>query len=98
MHQQVGRQWWSDEILLKGEMTTYTVTINDYGYEWYEPSEDGSSCSRVTSTKKDDNDAELFVEYTVVTTTSNYSAKSIEQRKGDEAGPQDAAGGGGGGQ
>lgn len=63
VHREVGAEWWYQNVMVKAEKTTYEVTINDFGYEWYETA--GNTCSRFTSPTKDDADAALFVEYTV---------------------------------
>jgi hypothetical protein len=67
INQQIGTQWWHENVLVKAELVTYEVTIVDYGYEWYEIA--GDTCFRVTSGTRDNANGELFVEYAVTEIT-----------------------------
>lgn len=67
LHVQTGTQWWFSNVLVKEEMTNTTVTINDYGFEWYDDdSED--TCYRETGYTPDGSGAQLYVEYDVTVT------------------------------
>jgi len=66
-HVQRGIQWWFEGILVKEEVENVDVTITDFGWEWYEDSE--FSCSRMTNSHRPDDDAELYLEYDVTTST-----------------------------
>jgi hypothetical protein len=71
-HRQTGTEWWYGDTLVQFQGERIFVDISDFGYEWYE--QDGDFCTRFTSTTRptDVGDAELFVEYTVTTETSNF--------------------------
>lgn len=76
MHQQVGTQWWSKDILVKSEGTTWDVTIDDWGYEWY--IQDGDTCARNTgAVAPEDTTFNSYVEYTVTRTVSAYQIDSV---------------------
>ena len=49
--QVVGHEWWHDEALVRAVTTTYEVTIDEWGFEWYETAPAGNSCNRVVSTR-----------------------------------------------
>ncbi len=66
-HVQTGTQWWFNGILVKEEVENVDVTITDFGWEWYEDTE--FSCSRMTNSHRPDEDAELYLEYEVTTST-----------------------------
>ncbi|MFT4626836.1 MAG: hypothetical protein ACI8PZ_005516 [Myxococcota bacterium] len=76
MHQQVGTEWWGDDILLKAESTTWDVTVDAFGYEWYV--QDGDTCARNTGpVAPEDTGSNLFVQYTVTRTIMTYQVDSI---------------------
>jgi hypothetical protein len=76
-HQQIGTEWWYGDVLVQSEGVTSEVVISDFGWEWYE--EDGPSCRRRTSTVEPTNaDADLFLEYSVVVTTSTFVVDTWE--------------------
>ena len=64
-HVQTGTQWWYNGILVKEEVTNVEVTINDYGWEWFESGTSG--CSRETSRIRPGIAADLFIEFSVTT-------------------------------
>lgn len=66
-HLQTGTQWWFKGILVKEEVENVDVTITDFGWEWYEDAE--FACSRMTNSHRPDEDAELYLEYEVTTST-----------------------------
>ena len=68
LHVQTGTQWWHSNVLVKEDMTNTTVTINDYGFEWYDDDDDNDYCSRETGYTPDGSGAQLFVEYNVTVT------------------------------
>jgi hypothetical protein len=82
VHQKIGTEWWYRNALVEFEGRVVSVTINDYGYEWYvEATEDDflyPSCARQTSYFRDESnpDARLFVEYTVTVTDSVFLVDS----------------------
>jgi hypothetical protein len=95
VHQMIGTQWWYKDVLVKAEMTTYVVNIQDHGYEWYEFTDDFAECNRVTSMRKDSPDAQTFIQYDVTTTTTTYQVDTWLQKKQKDAGPSPAPAGGG---
>ena len=75
-HQQIGTEWWDKDILLKSELTTWDVSIDDFGYEWF--IQDGDACTRFSGTVAPENTtAKLFVQYSVTRTIENYQVDSI---------------------
>jgi len=66
-HVQTGTQWWFQGVLVKEEVENVDVTITDFGWEWYEDND--SFCSRETNSHRPDEDAELYLEYQVTTST-----------------------------
>ena len=64
-HVQTGTQWWFDGILVKEEVTNVDVSIDSFGWEWFENGT--SSCSRETSRIRPAVQANLFVEFSVTT-------------------------------
>ena len=87
VHYRVGTEWWFDEVLVKEETTTYSVTIDSYGWESYDAG--AADCVRMVDTSNPHTDAELFVEYTVTTTTNTWAADSLEVLKDDLVSPAD---------
>ena len=79
-HHQQGTQWWYKDVLVKEELTTWEVTISDYGYEWYEAAEFGGGCDRLTSTVREDSGAQLYMAYQVTTIDSIYEADSWQKQ------------------
>lgn len=76
-HQQIGTEWWFENVLVQSELTTLEVAISDFGWEWYEDEEGG--CSRRTGTvKPTDTAPELFVEYTVTESVSQFVVDTWE--------------------
>jgi len=75
VNQQIGTQWWYNNVLVKAALVTYEVTIVDYGYEWYEIA--GDTCYRVTSGTRDNSNGELFVEYSVTEITQTLSTSGF---------------------
>lgn len=69
LHQKVGSEFWAGPVKVAEDATTWSVVVDEYGYERYESF--GGSCTRIVSTTKDDPEAELFVQYTVTTTSSS---------------------------
>ena len=62
VYQKVGSEWWVNGVLVKEESQLVTVSVSDFGYEWY--TEDRGGCERNTSTSREAGvDAERFVEY-----------------------------------
>ncbi len=66
-HAQTGTQWWHKGILVKEDTENVDVDIVDFGWEWYEESE--GACYRQTSTHRPDDEAEMFIEYELTTST-----------------------------
>lgn len=64
-HVRQGTQWWVDGLLVKETATTTFVTINEYGFEWYEQDEAAGTCTRVVSPTRDEPTAQAFVQYDV---------------------------------
>jgi len=64
-HYRVGYQWWSDNVLVAEDTTTFQVTVNDYGFEWLDYQ--GGKVHK-TAKSLDPNsipgDAHLYVAYT----------------------------------
>lgn len=70
-HFKVGTQWWYKNIMVKESATIYDIEITNYGYEWYEMSEAGDVCMRMTSTTLPSAasvTALQFVQYDLITT------------------------------
>jgi hypothetical protein len=63
----VGTEWWYGGILVKEASTITQIEITNYGYEWYELDSTGTLCSRQTSETLDNPNAQMFVEYDLVT-------------------------------
>jgi len=76
VHQQVGTEWWTENVLVEAEKSWTEITVIDFGYEWYR--DDGDSCERYTSFTKDDDDAELFVEFSKTTITEVLKTPKYE--------------------
>jgi len=72
-HVQTGTQWWFEGILIKEEVVNVDVTVHDYGWEWFEST--SSSCSRVTSTRRPDVVADLYIEFSVTTSEETREAE-----------------------
>ena len=66
-HVKVGTEWWYGGILVKEASTITQIEITNYGYEWYELDSTGMLCSRQTSETLDNPNAQMFVEYDLVT-------------------------------
>ena len=67
---------------MKEEVTNVDVTVHDYGWEWYETSSGGNSCSRETSTIRPDVQADLYIEFSVTTSQEIREAEewyTVEQ-------------------
>ena len=64
-HVQTGTQWWFNGILVKEEVTNVDVTVDSYGWEWYENGTSG--CSRETSRIRPAVAADLFIQFSVTT-------------------------------
>jgi hypothetical protein len=77
-HQRVGLERWYNNALLSFEGTQVFVTINDFGWEYFEDGED--TCVRIVDDVKptDAGDAKLFVEYSVEVVESTYTVDSWE--------------------
>lgn len=76
VHQELGSEWWYNNVLIQSSKTQYEVEIIDYGYEWFE--NNGTSCTRVTSPTRDDPDAELFIDYSVTEIVTEMHATGYE--------------------
>ncbi len=77
-HQQVGTEWWDSGVLMASQLLTYSITVEDYGYEWYEADATANICTRQTSAVANpDEDAVLFIQYTVTTTESAFLVNSV---------------------
>ena len=72
-HVQTGTQWWHKGILVKEEVTNVNVSINNYGWEWYE--NEGDYCSRQVSQNRPGGAADLFIEFTVTTSEETRETK-----------------------
>lgn len=70
-HVKVGTEWWFGSILVKESSTVTNIEITNFGYEWFELDETGTTCSRQVSQTYDSPNAILFVEYDLVTTERN---------------------------
>jgi hypothetical protein len=88
-HQVVGHEWWAEKALVRAQTTTYAVTINEWGYEWYGFDPTGTTCQRFVSTRKDDASAKLFVAYTVDTVNTTYTATKLQKRGKKMQGPHE---------
>jgi len=88
-HQVVGHEWWAEKALVRAQTTTYAVTINEWGYEWFGFDATGTTCQRFVSTRKDDASAKLFVAYTVDTMNTTFTATKLQKRGKKLQGPHE---------
>lgn len=74
LNQQVGTEWWVDGFMVRFVGKRAVVSINSYGWEWTDRS--NNSCTRMTSIARptdDDIDATLFVEYGVTLEQTTFA-------------------------
>jgi len=77
-HQQVGTEWWHKDILVQAERTTWSVSIDSFGYEWYEEENNGF-CNRFTSvTAPVGQSALVFAQYTVTREVEEFEVSFTE--------------------
>jgi hypothetical protein len=81
-HLQTGTQWWYGDVLVAYETTTHTVTVDDFGFEYYEKT--GDTCYRQTTVESGESSRKLFVQYTLETTELTYQLDTYEQLKAAE--------------
>jgi hypothetical protein len=76
-HYRVGFQWWSDNVLVAEDTTTFEVQINDFGYEWLDY-QDGKvrRTAKALNPASIPGDAHLFVAYTY---TQKHRIWRVEQ-------------------
>lgn len=79
-HYRTGYQWWSDNVLVAEDSTTFTVAIEDYGYEWMEFN---NGKARRTAKELDVSrlpaDAYLFVQYTYTETNRKWRVEQLNK-------------------
>lgn len=75
-HQRVGTELWYGDALISFTGTQVFVTIDDFGWEYFESEEE--SCSRRVDDVKptDAGDAKLFVQYSVEVVETTYTVDS----------------------
>jgi hypothetical protein len=77
-HQQVGTEWWASGVLMASQLLTYSITVVDFGYEWYVADAANNICTRQTSSVANpEEDSVLYIQYTVTTTESAFLVSAV---------------------
>jgi len=81
-HVQTGTQWWHQGILVKEEVTNVDVSVDSYGWEWFESDEFG--CERKTSRTRPSVAADLFIQFSVTTSEEELEAEEWYEVEQDD--------------
>ena len=79
VHVQQGTQWWYGNVLVQSDTADTVVTVTDYGFEWFVEDADAGTCTRQTSTTRDEPTAKAYIEYTVTQTAVTQAVTSYTE-------------------